>query len=207
MSLNIWQLFLSFALLLVAMSVHEFAHAWVAYKLGDYSAKQMGRLTLNPLAHIDIFGTIILPLLLFVSSAGRFIIGYAKPVPVNFAALSNPRRDILWVGLAGPLANLIFAFLLSFLLKLIAKENFLYGLLLYLVVINIFLGVFNLVPIPPLDGSKVLLGLLPQRMAIKYIALEPFGFLIIMFLVISGGLRFIVMPLVELLLSVMGLAY
>ena len=104
--MNLFNLLISFGLLLLAMSVHECAHGWVAFKLGDNTAKSLGRLTLNPLAHIDPFGTVILPLLIFIASGGRFIFGAAKPVPINYLSLRNPRRDMLWIGLSGPAANL-----------------------------------------------------------------------------------------------------
>ncbi len=207
MSFGILEMLLSFGLLIVAMSIHEFSHGWVAYKLGDYTAKFSGRLTLNPLAHIDPMGTIILPLLLFISTGGRFVIGYAKPVPVNFSALHNPKRDIIWVGLAGPLVNLLFAFLLSFLLRIIRVPNPVYDIVVYLVVINVILGVFNLMPIPPLDGSRVLMGILPADLAIRYAAIEPFGFFIIMLLVFAGAFRMIIVPIAQLLLNLMGIVY
>jgi len=107
--LNIVNLLISLGLLMIAMSVHEFSHGWVAYKLGDNTAKYSGRLTLNPLAHIDPIGTVLLPLIIFIATQGRFVFGAAKPVPINYWALKNPRRDMVWIGLSGPLANFIFA--------------------------------------------------------------------------------------------------
>ncbi len=127
----------SFGLLIIAMSVHEFSHGWIAYKLGDTTAKYSGRLTLNPLAHIDPVWTILIPLLLFISSGGQFIFGAAKPVPINYWALKNPKRDIIWVGASGPLANLIFAFVLSILLKIIPLPLSLNFIIINLIIINL----------------------------------------------------------------------
>ena len=193
----------SFCLLIVAMSVHEFAHGWTAYKLGDSTAKYSGRLTLNPLAHIDIFWTLLLPLVLFVSSGGRFIFGAAKPVPINYWALRNPKRDIMLVGLSGPAANFIFAGLLSVVVHLVTVGPLVTSALVNLIVINIVLGVFNLIPIPPLDGSRVLMGLLPEPLASRYAAIENFAYILLLVFVYFGGFNFVVWPVVTAILNIL----
>lgn len=193
----------SFGFLIIAMTVHEFSHGWVAYKLGDNTAKINGRLTLNPLAHIDPFNTILLPLVIFMASNGRFIFGAAKPVPVNFSALRNPKKDIIWVGLSGPLSNFIFAFLLSLLWRIVPPVPLINLIFENLIVINVVLGVFNLVPIPPLDGSRVVMGLLPNRLAYQYAQIEPFGFIIIIVLFYFGAFNFIISTVVNFVLRLL----
>jgi Zn-dependent protease len=195
--LNIAALLISFGLLIVAMTIHEFAHGFTAYKLGDSTAKYSGRLTLNPLAHIDPFGTIILPLFLFLSTG--FAIGWAKPVPINYWALRNPKKDIIWVGLSGPLANIILAFLLGMFWRAIPLNQFSALLLQKLIYINLLLGVFNLIPIPPLDGSRIVMGLLPPQMAYRYSAIEPYGFVIVAALSWMGLFDLIIWPVVRLI--------
>jgi len=200
-SIDIVSLLISFGLLLVAMSVHECAHGWVAYKLGDTTAKNSGRLTLNPLAHIDPVGTVILPLILFITTRGQFVFGAAKPVPINYMALKNPKRDIIWIGLSGPLANLLFALVLSLLWRLVPVypiTDFIFG---YLISINAILGVFNLVPIPPLDGSRIVMGVLPGKLAYRYASVEPYGFMIVIVLIALGMFNIMVEPMVRFILS------
>lgn len=192
---------LNLPLLLISVSIHEFAHGWTAYKRGDNTAKEAGRLTLNPISHIDPIGTIILPLLLFITTQGRFVFGAAKPVPVNFNNLKNPKQDIIWVGASGPLANFMFAVCLSLIYRSLSHIPFISILCWQLITINIILGVFNLIPIPPLDGSRIVMGLLPRHLSYKYALIEPYGFFIIMAFIFLGLFDSMVEPVVRIILS------
>lgn len=180
---------LTILILLAAMTVHEVSHGLVAYGLGDDTAKRSGRLTLNPLRHIDPFWTVLLPAFLFFTTGGRFMIGMAKPVPVDFMKLRHPKRDMIWVALAGPLSNILMAAVLAFFYGMTNNVLLLYGIYL-----NLGLAVFNLVPIPPLDGSRILAGLLPMNWAISYLRVERFGFLLIVLFYFTG----LLMPCVRL---------
>ena len=170
---------------LVAITFHEAAHGFVAWRLGDDTAKQLGRVTFNPLKHIDPFGTIILPALLAATTG--FIFGYAKPVPVNARQLGNPRRDMAIVAAAGPLTNIALAIVSAIAFFLVlgpANENaLLWNLFVMSIQLNFILAVLNLLPLPPLDGSKVLAAFLPNRLLRTYMRLEPFGFLILLVLI------------------------
>jgi len=193
--LNIITLLVNIGLLLIAMTVHEFAHGYVAYMRGDSTAKLSGRLTLNPLAHLDILWSVILPVLFYISTG--FFIAAAKPVPINYWALRDPKRDIVWIGASGPLANLLLAFLLSLVTHFLPRELFLTGLINQLIYINAMLGIFNLIPIPPLDGSRIVMGLLPDDLANRYAQLERYGFIIIMALFMTRILDIILWPAIR----------
>lgn len=202
--MNIAGLVVSFGLLIIAMTVHEFSHALTAYKLGDPTAKYSGRLTLNPFKHIDPIGTIILPIFLFITTKGQFVFGAAKPVPINYQALRNPKRDIIWVGISGPLANFFLAAILSLISGFLEPDLAINFIIRHLIFINVVLGTFNLVPVPPLDGSRILMGLLPQPLAAKYAMIEPFGFIIIILLISLGIIDFIIMPIIRLILILLA---
>jgi Zn-dependent protease len=178
------------AAVLPSLTIHEFAHAWTAYKFGDDTAKNMGRLTLNPIAHIDLFGTIILPLI------ARF--GYAKPVQVNFSILN--RGQILLVALAGPLSNILLAIVLTMFFHVLPLQKIPYVgfFLLIAILLNIVFAVFNLIPIPPLDGSRIVYASLKSEQAIKmYKYYSGFGMLILIGLLVFGGFGYIIQPVVK----------
>ena len=186
--------------LLVAVTFHELAHGYVAYRLGDPTAKLAGRLTLNPIKHLDPLGTIV-----FIMTR---MIGWAKPVPVNPFNLRNPKKDMIWVSLAGPAANMLIAIVSALIYKLVIvlpvgniflvkKVLVPVALMLQLsVVLNIGLGIFNLIPIPPLDGSKILIGLLPPKQAMAFSRIEPYGFFIILILLFLRVIDLIIFPVI-----------
>ncbi len=216
--MDILSIAVSLFAVLFAITIHEASHGWAAMKLGDPTAFAMGRVTLNPVAHIDLFGTILVPVLLVIMGAPAF--GWAKPVPVNPYNLKDPRRDNLWISLAGPASNmtaataaLIVLFVLKFLKPgvtgflrgfLLYRQAFPRGffpieglalVLFYLILINAYLAVFNLIPVPPLDGSGILSGLLSKEAADKFDRIRPYGFFIVLFLIYAGFLRIIIYPI------------
>lgn len=173
-----------------AITLHEAAHGYAAQRLGDPTAAMLGRVTLNPFVHIDPMGTILMPLLLYFSTGGAFLFGYAKPVPVRFDQLRHPKRDMVWVALAGPAANLLQALLWGVVLYALAatgvSERFFIEMCKAGMLTNVVMFAFNLFPLPPLDGGRILVGLLPWRQAIMFSKIEPWGFFIVMALVITG---------------------
>jgi Zn-dependent protease len=192
--------------ILIAITFHEVAHGYAAYKLGDPTAKDLGRLTLNPVPHIDLFNTVFMPIAMFLVSNGSFIFGAAKPVPVNFNNLRNPKRDIALVAAAGPLSNIIIAFISILLLKMLPNSIEISGIyakilipiskmLMYSIYFNIFLAAFNLLPIPPLDGGRIVTTLLPYKHAYQFAKLEPYGFIIMLGLWGVGLMTYIILPI------------
>ena len=175
---------------LLAITLHEAAHGYTARQLGDDTAWQMGRVTLNPFPHIDLVGTVIMPLMLFFATSGQFLFGYAKPVPVDFSRLRHPKRDMVWVALAGPSVNLLQAFAWAVLIYLLSgmgsDERFFLEMAQAGVLVNLVMFAFNLFPLPPLDGGRIVVGLLPMRLAIGFSHIERYGFFIVMGLVLMG---------------------
>jgi len=190
---------------LFAITLHEAAHGYVARHFGDMTADKAGRITLNPLKHIDPLGTIVLPLLtLWI---GGILFGWAKPVPVNFAALRRPKKDMLWVAIAGPASNLVMVLGWSLLFKfgLMFPENYFAGPMLGMakwgININLVLMVLNLLPLPPLDGGRVAVSLLPHRQAFQLAKIEPYGMFILIFMAITPVLGWIILPLMNMVFS------
>ncbi len=183
-----------------AITVHEVAHGWVADRLGDPTARDQGRLTLNPIRHIDPVGTVLVPGVMLVLTS--FVFGWAKPVPVDFRRLNNPRRDMIWVAAAGPGANLLMALIWVGLLKLglalLASQPWIATPLVLMseagIFINLVLMVLNLLPIPPLDGGRILTGLLPRDLAAGFARIEPYGLIILVLLLVTGVLGRILLP-------------
>lgn len=199
---NLIQTVLIYALpVIFAITVHEAAHGYAARYFGDDTAYMMGRVTLNPIRHIDPIGTILMPLMLYFATSGAFLFGYAKPVPVNFGHLRNPKRHMIWVALAGPGSNFVmaigWALLLVTLIAVGVDETFFIEMARGGVLVNLVMWAFNLFPLPPLDGGRVLAGLLPRGRAQLFLArIEPYGFFIVMGLVLAGIVsRFWLQPL------------
>jgi Zn-dependent protease len=208
---NLVQTVLVYALpVLFAITIHEAAHGYVARYLGDNTAYMMGRVTLNPMKHIDPIGTIAMPLMLYFATSGAFLFGYAKPVPVNFGYLRRPRRDMVWVALAGPASNFIqaiaWAVLFSLLVGFGADERFFLDMAKAGVLVNLVMWAFNLFPLPPLDGGRILVGLLPRGPADALSRIEPWGFFIVLGLVLVGVVgTYWLRPLIGLGYSGLGL--
>jgi Zn-dependent protease len=200
--INVAQVFIAFSVLLFSLTVHEAAHAWTADRLGDGTARRLGRVSLNPLVHADPVGTILFPLLAMIASLP--LIGWAKPVPVNAARLRNSRRDFVLVAAAGPASNLMIAFAAAAVLAafpiapvMLGEPNVSAPLALLMsraVQLNLLLAVFNMLPIPPLDGGNVLAGLLPSNLAMLFDRLRPYGFYVLYALLLTGGFDYLVLP-------------
>jgi Zn-dependent protease len=216
--LNIIQKIAVMALpLIFAIVLHEVAHGWVAEKLGDHTARNMGRLTLNPISHIDLFGTIIMPLVLFYLTNGKMVFGYAKPVPINPYNFKDPKKGMALSSIAGPGINIVMALFFTLILRIImpAFEDIITKqtwdlialpvtlMLGYGIIINVVLAVLNLIPIPPLDGSRVVYWLLPERQASAYYRLEPYGTLILLALIGFGILGQILTPIIRPILTLL----
>jgi len=203
--------------LVFAIVFHEVAHGWIANRLGDPTARNLGRLTLNPLPHIDLIGTVIMPLLLYFSTNGQFVFGYAKPVPIDPRYFKDPKKGMALSSLAGPGINLLMAILFSLILRLLfpfvreSDPNDISGkallpialMLSYGVLINVALAVLNLIPIPPLDGSRIVYWLLPPRLGASYYRLERYGMLLLMALLIFRVLGAIIWPIVSFVLNIL----
>jgi Zn-dependent protease len=210
---TIRQIIVSALPILIAITFHEVSHGFIANKLGDPTARQMGRLTLNPIAHVDLVGTVILPAILIIT--GSPVFGWAKPVPINPANFRDPKRDMAISAAAGPITNVILAVLSLLILKffIIPAAVFLPNSLVIpltmmfrqSILINVILAAFNLLPIPPLDGGRVLTGLLPHRQAIAYSKVEPYGFFIVIFLLMTGIAGIFISPLINLILALLSL--
>lgn len=190
---------------LLAITLHEAAHAWAANRCGDSTAKMLGRLSINPLRHVDLIGTLLVPILMAVLSQFQFIFGWAKPVPINWQQLRHPKRDMAFVAAAGPLANLIMALLWAACLKiaLLLHSTTTYLSLFVLlmaqagILTNLVLAFLNLIPIPPLDGSRIIVSLLPMKQALQYMKLERFGFFILIILLFTGILGWLLNPILS----------
>ena len=199
MDINLGQILISFLVLVFSLTVHESAHAWTADRLGDPTARALGRISLNPLVHADPIGTLLFPLVGLLTHAP--IIGWAKPVPVSTWRFSRPRRDYLLVAAAGPMSNLLLVLAAAVALRLLPAAPLAAGIrviepvaavVFAVLTVNLLLAIFNMLPIPPLDGGTVLAGLLPERVAAGFDRLRPYGFLLLYALMFSGGFSLVV---------------
>jgi len=195
---NVPAIVIAFLILLFSLSVHEAAHAWTASRLGDDTARRLGRVSLNPRVHIDPVGTLLLPLIALASGSG-FILGWAKPTPVNVRNFQHPRRDNVLVTVAGPLSNLAIAIVAALVLH--NAHGIAAVIALEALSLNVLLAIFNMLPIPPLDGGQVMLALLPINLAIRLRAVQPYGFVILLALIATGMLNRLVGPPYYLLVS------
>jgi len=215
---TIQKLIIAAPAMIIAIALHEVSHGYVAFRLGDPTAKLLGRLTLNPIAHIDLFGTIIMPILLYTLTDGRFMFGYAKPVPINPMNFKNPRQGMAISAAAGPITNILLAFAsflimnilipLSALLPVSIAEMVFKPIIFILqasIYWNVVLAVLNMIPIPPLDGGRVLTGLLPSKQAMSFSKIEPFGFIIVLILFYTGIANLFIMPVILFFLKIFGM--
>ncbi len=204
-------LFSSLIILLFSIILHECAHGLAAEHHGDPTARQAGRITLNPIPHLDPIGSILLPGIMFLMSlfgGPGIIFGWARPVPINPYNLNDPKRDMMWIGLAGPATNFGVALLLALLFRLLVLPASLAAVIIfYGVTINLLLFIFNLIPIPPLDGSRILTGLLPEEYSYRLSRIEPFGFIILIILLISGIFNFVFMGVLKLSIILTGMPW
>jgi len=215
-NIDIATIAIQFAVLLFSLSIHEASHAWMADRLGDYTARYLGRVTLNPIAHIDPIGTILFPLLQFFTHFP--LIGWAKPVPINSAHLRHPHRDQMYISLAGPVSNLLAAFVAFCLLHILKLVSGFIGIgmlskgslwepvlliIFYAVIINVLLAIFNLIPIPPLDGHWILYGILPPRAAAMLEGMGSYGFLILYALMFFGAFNVVLNPVLRFVMALL----
>ncbi|MBN1567416.1 MAG: site-2 protease family protein [Acidobacteria bacterium] len=192
------ELILQITALIFSVIFHEVAHGYVAYRLGDPTARDANRLTLNPLAHIDLMGSVLLPLILILAKS-PVLFGWAKPVPFNPGYFRNVKKGVMLVGLAGPASNLIVAVVAAFIYRIFSFGGLPGLFLLNLCIVNVILALFNLIPIPPLDGSRVAIGFLPSRLISPYLKLESYGFIIIFGLLWLGALDYVLWPIASML--------